>query len=75
MVSDRVLGISDALLMLAHEAQFPLVNNQETRIIPLDFSAAFDTINHKGLIYRLQSAGVGGKALSILIEFSTSRKQ
>ena len=61
--------------MLVHEAQSALDNNQETRLVSLDFSAAFDTINHEGLIFKLRSVGVGGKVLSILTEFLCDRQQ
>ena len=35
----------------------------------LDFSAAFDRVNHKALIFNLRQLGVGGPFLSILTEF------
>ena len=32
----------------------------------IDFSAAFDRVNHLGILYRLCPAGIGGSVLSIL---------
>ena len=34
------------------------------RIIQIDFSAAFDTVNHLGILYKLCSVGIGGSVLS-----------
>ena len=69
------LGANDALLLLVHEMQSALDKNCESRLISLDFSAAFDTVNHKGLIFKLKSAGIGGNVLNILTEFLTNRQQ
>ena len=33
----------------------------------IDFSAAFDTVNHLGILYKLCSVGIGGSVLSIII--------
>ena len=69
------LGTSDALLMLVHEMQSALDRSHECRLVSLDFSAAFDSVSHKGLIFKLQSVGVGGKVLNILSDFLTNRQQ
>lgn len=69
------LGTCDALLLLVHELQSALDKNVESRVVSLDFSAAFDSINHKGLIFKLGSVGIGGKVLSILTDFVTNRQQ
>ena len=69
------LGAADALLLLNHELQSALDTNCESRLVSLDFSAAFDTVNHKGLIFKLKSVGIGGNILSILTEFLTNRQQ
>ena len=48
---------------------------QESYIVQLDFSAAFDRVSHDGVILKLRSAGVGGCLLSICREFLTDRRQ
>ena len=34
-----------------------------------DFSAAFDRVNHLGILFKLCSVGIGGSVLSILTQF------
>ena len=41
----------------------------------IDFSAAFDRVNHQGIPYRLCSVGIGGSVLSILTQFLSNRSQ
>ena len=41
----------------------------------IDFSAAFDTVNHLGILYKLCSVGIGGSVLSIFTEFLSNRPQ
>ena len=41
----------------------------------IDFSAAFDRVNHQGIIYRLCSMGIGGSVLSILTQFLSNPSQ
>ena len=45
------LGTSDALLCLSHTLQSALESRQEARIVKIDFSAAFDRVNHLGILY------------------------
>ena len=65
------LGTCDALLCLQHTLQSALESGQEARIVHIDFSAAFDRVNHQGILYKLCSVCIGGSVLSILTEFST----
>ena len=44
------LGTSDALLCVSHTLQSALESGHEARIVQIDFSAAFDTINHQALL-------------------------
>ena len=44
-------------------------------MVGLDFSAAFDRVNHKALAFKLRQLGVGGPFLSILTEFLSNRLQ
>ena len=41
----------DALLCMSHTLQSALESGQEARIVQIDFSAAFDRINHLGIFY------------------------
>ena len=41
----------------------------------IDFSAAFASVNHLGILYKLCSLGIGGSVLSILTQFLSNRLQ
>ena len=41
----------------------------------LDFSAAFNRVNHKALLFKLRQLDVGGPFLSIVTEFLSNRLQ
>ena len=45
----------------------------EGRLVQLDFSAEFDRANHRALLYKLRSIGVGGQFLSNVSEFLSDR--
>ena len=40
-------------------------SGQKARIVQIDFNAAFDRVNHQGILYRLSSVGIGGSVLSV----------
>ena len=67
------LGTTDALLTVTHTLQEALDRGREARCVQLDFTAAFDRVNHAGLIWKLQRTGIGGKLLSILSLFLKGR--
>ena len=69
------LRTCDALLCVAHTLQSTLESEQEARIVQIDFSAAFDRVNHRGILFRLCSVEVGGSVLSVLTRFLTNRSQ
>ena len=69
------LGTCDALLCVAHTLQNALEMGQEARIVQINFSAAFDRVNHQGILFKLCSAGVGGSVLSVLTQFLSNRSQ
>ena len=69
------LGTCDALLSITDKLQRALDIGGEARVVQIDFSAAFDRVNHAGLLYKLRSVGVGGPVLSIIEEFLTDRTQ
>ena len=48
---------------------------QEPRIVQIDFSAAFDRVNHLGILYKLCSVGIGGSVLPILTQFLSNQLQ
>ena len=62
------LGTCDALLCVSHTLQSASESGQETRIVQIDFSAAFDRVNHQGILYRVCSVGIGGSVLYILTQ-------
>ena len=68
-VYQKGLGTCDALLCLSHTLQSALDSGQEARIVQIDFSAAFDRVNHLGILYNLCSVGIGGSIPSILTQF------
>ena len=41
----------------------------------IDFSAAFDRVNHLGILYKLSSVCIGGSVLFILKQFLSNRLQ
>ena len=69
------LGTCDALLCMSHTLQSALESGQEARIVQIDFSAAFDWVNHLGILYKLCSVGIGGSVLSILTQFLSNQSQ
>ena len=58
------LGTCDALICVAHSLQSALEMGQDARLVQIDFSAAFDRVNHQGILFKLCSVGVGGSLLS-----------
>ena len=68
-------GTCDALLCVSHTLQSALERGQEAGIVQIDFSAAFDRVNHLGILYELCSVGFGGSVLSILTQFLSNRSQ
>ena len=65
----------DVLLCVSLTLQSALESGQEARIVQIDFSAAFDRVNHLGILYKLSSVGIGGSVLSILTQFLSNRSQ
>ena len=69
------LSTMDALLYLTHDSQSALDSGHESRLVSLDFSSAFDRVNHKALLYKVRSLGIGGPLLNILSDFLSHRRQ
>ena len=68
------LGTSDALLCVSYTLQSAL-ESRKARIVQIYFNAAFDKVNHQGILYKLCSVGIGGSVLSILKQFLSNRSQ
>ena len=49
------LDTCDALLCMSHTLQSALDSGQEARVVQIDLSAAFDRVNHQGILYKLCS--------------------
>ena len=69
------LGTCDALLCMSHTLQSALESGQEARIVQIDFSTAFDRVNHHEILYKLSSVGIGGSVLSALTQFLSNLSQ
>ena len=63
------------LLTITNFVQKTLDSGSEVYMVGPDFSAAFDCVNHKALIFKLRQLGVGGPFLSILTEFLSNKLQ
>ena len=50
-------------------------SGHEALILQINFSAAFDRVNHLGILYKLCSVGIGGSVLSKLTQFLSNRSQ
>ena len=61
------LGTCDALLTITNFFHKSLDCGCEVHMVGLEFSAAFDRVNHKALIFKLRQLGVDGPFLSILL--------
>ena len=57
------LGTFGALMWVTHRMQSTL---EEARIEYIVFSAAFDRVNHQGILDKLCPVGIGGSVLCIL---------
>ena len=71
----KQLGTCDALLDLTCDIQNNLDKGFEARLVQIDFSAAFDRVNHKALVFKLQNLGIGGYILGLLKDFLMDRQQ
>ena len=69
------LGTCDAFSCVSHTLPSALESGQEARIAQIDFSVAFDGVNHQCILYKIYSVGIGGSVLSILTQFLLNRSQ
>ena len=49
----------DALFCVSHTLQSALESLKQARIVQIDFSATFDSVNHLSILYKLCSVGIG----------------
>ena len=63
------LSTCDELLCVSHTLQSSLESRKQARIVQIDFSTAFDKVNHQGIIFKLCLVGIGGSLLSMLTLF------
>ena len=64
-----------ALLTISHHLQKSLDVGMKSFIVQPDFSAAFERVSHNGILFKLNSIGVGGSVLSICSDFLSDRRQ
>ena len=64
----------DGLLSVSRSLQSALESGQEALIVQIYFNAAFDWVNHQGILYKLCSVGVGVSVLFILAKFIISHR-
>ena len=62
-------------MCLSHTLQCALESGEEARIVLIDYSEAFDRVNHQLILYKLCSVGIGGSVLSISTQFLSNRSQ
>ena len=67
------LGTWDALLCVSHTLQSALESGHKARIVQIDFSAAFDRVNHLSILYKLCAVGIGGCILLIVRQFLSNQ--
>ena len=63
------------LLELVEDIHRNLQKGQQTDLVVMDFSKAFDKVSHTKLLYKLQWYGVGGKTLEWIRGFLSDRRQ
>ena len=69
----RGLETCDALLTLSRRLQVALDMGMESRLVQLNFSAAFDRESYCRLLYKLRCIGEERQFLLILLEFLSDR--
>ena len=69
------LSTCDALLDIVCAGQLELDSCGELAFVQIDFSAAFGRVNHRGLVFKLREAGVGGLISKVFQNFLSSRTQ
>ena len=71
----RFLGTSDSILCVSQPLQSVLESGHEASIVQIYFSAAFDWVNHQGILFKLCSVRIGGSVFYISTQFLSNRSQ
>jgi hypothetical protein len=72
----RFFSTETALLKIQNDLLLAIDKQKVTALVLLDLSAAFDTIDHRILLHRLENwFGVSGSALRLLSSYLTGRSQ
>ena len=71
------VGVPVIHFCVSHTLHSALESGQEARAVQIDFSTAFDTVNHQGInsLYKLCSVDSGGSVLYRLTQFPFNRSQ
>ena len=64
-----------ALLKLTQDCRYNLDNNNKTAILSLDLSKAFDLVNHKLLLKKLQAYGLCSASIQLIESYLSERSQ
>jgi hypothetical protein len=71
----RHYGTQDALCKLYSTISKALDKNKFVVAVFFDISKAFDSINHKLLLFKLEKMGIRGKALNLIKSYLSNRQQ
>ena len=71
----RGISCETALVKIKSDVDTMLGSGSAVLMVLLDLSAAFDTIDHRILLHRLEEVGIGGTALAWLENYLEGRKQ
>ena len=63
------------LTMLVEDLARNLSKGKQTDLVLLDFSKAFDKVNHSKLLWKLHQCGIGGRTLAWIRAFLGNRSQ
>ena len=63
------------LTMLVEDLLRNMSSGKQTDLVRLDFSKAFDKVNHSRLLWKLHQYGIRGKALAWIRAFLGNRSQ
>ena len=70
----RGLGTADLLTALQHQWVCTVGEGGCVQVLAVDIAGAFDKVSHPGLLWKLQRAGVQGKALRWLHDYLNQRR-